>query len=182
MIFVIMLIFLLLIFPIFISFSILYDKNINKLFVTINLFRKLKIISGYIQIKEKLIFFHLQNKAFIINPKEILSTSFKFHKIKHFELSVIKSCLIVGDFNELSASVLLNYNYFLNVFICIIKMYKNFINVKNDIVITEENNFKFLFKIEIVFNILVVVIILLKKLMELIINAKKSRKYNRKSN
>ena len=82
MIFVIMLIFFVLIFPFFVEITIYYNKDIKKLFFSLYMFKAIKIISGYATFKDACIFIHVKNKAFIIPPYALINSRNKFNSRK----------------------------------------------------------------------------------------------------
>lgn len=180
--FVIMLIFFILILPYLIEFNFYYEKESRKLYLSIYLYSFIKIISGYFTLEEGYIAFHLKKKAILIAPSTLVNTGKKYKKIMHFEIYYIYSNLFIGDFSDFNLYFLVFYNFLINNFGIIYKMYKNFSYVKNDIVLYKEDlPFKFFIKVKIAFNMVVLLIILIKKIMENFINAKKSkkrRKYN----
>ena len=175
--FVFMLIFLFLIIPLIFEINLLIDLNDKKIYLAIYIFKYIKVISGYLTLVKGYIAFHIKNKAYLISPKSIINTGKKYKKIKHFEIFYLKSSLFLSDINDFILYFIFIYNFLMENFSKIYKMNKNFSLIKNDIILNQnDQKLKYFLRVKIAFNMIVILIITIKKLMENIINAKKSRK------
>jgi len=177
MIYFILLIFFILIFPFIIEISFFFEKENNKLYFSLYLFSNIKVFCGYFTLEGKYFALHLKKRAFLFPFKSLITSGSKYKKIKDFEIFYLKSNLIFTNSSNNSVLALVIYNFLITNFGYIFNMHKNFAYVKNDIVLYEQDtDLKFFLKVKIAFNMLVIIIILIKKLLNLVYNGKKTKK------
>lgn len=166
-----------LIFPIFLKINIIFNDK-QKLMYNIKLFSLVKVIGGEIGLLKEGIVIHLtKRKAIIIEYKDIVSIRKKFEPVKDFHFISFNSNIKIGDNNFLLLIKLAySYMFFINIIERIIKINKPYLDLDNSITIYENKDvFEMFCKINLVFNILVILISLIKIFMEKKIYAIKRR-------
>lgn len=166
-----------LIFPIFLKINIIFNDK-QKLMYNIKLFSLVKVIGGEIGLLKEGVVIHLtKRKAIIIEYKDIVSIRKKFEPVKDFHFISFNSNIKIGDNNFLLLIKLAySYMFFINIIERIIKINKPYLDLDNSITIYENKDvFEMFCKINLVFNILVILISLIKIFMEKKIYAIKRR-------
>ena len=167
-----------LIFPIFLKINIRFDKE-QKLIYNIKLFNFIKVIGGNVGLLKEGIIIHLtKRKATIIEYKDIISLRKKFEPVKDFHFINFYSNIKIGASNNFLTLTKLGYFYliFVNIFEGIIKIYKPYLDLYNYISIYEDKDLlEVICKLNLVFNLLVIMISVIKIFMEKRIYAIKRR-------
>ena len=179
MLILVVLIYVLLIFPIFINIKLFFCKENKKLFFAINCFM-FTIIGGYVeQIKEGFAIHVTKNKAIIIPYKKVLGLKSSVKPLKDYHFIKLNMEIDIGNDDNIVAS--LSIAYIINYVHAIIKGYINQIKpyvVFNQNVNVIENSETFNIKIDslILFNLLMVLLSLVKIFVEKIINEFRNKK------
>ena len=173
---VIVVVFTLIIFPIFLNIDLCFIKSENKLFFKIKIFL-IKIISGYAEIINEGIIFHLtKTKAIILPFNKIFDMKKSVEPLKDYHFIKIKMRLVMGsDYSSLPPLIiafLSNYSNNLIRWLTLCK--KPYVKFDNDIIIYEDQSvFKLYFNAYIVFNLLMVLLSIIKILVGKLIYANK---------
>lgn len=167
--------YIILIFPLFLNLQIYYSANLKRVYFAIDLFGMLKIISGYIEIIKEGVCIHLtKNKAIIIENKQLLGVGEKVKPLKDYHIIRVHSLTEIGlaknNLAAFSAAFILNYiNQTLDWYFYHDKPYlvlDNKINYHED-----ENVLNLYMKSTIIFNLLMILLSIIKIIMEKIIYA-----------
>jgi len=171
-------IFLILIFPIFIGFNFHYLNNTRKVYFEIKLFNFVNVFNGSIN-------FHLKNiviknnfnKDILISYRKLIGLKNKINPLKDFNIIKFNSIVEIGSKNPLLAIGLGN---FINIIIqnlgFAIKSVKPYLYNENDILVyANEKKLKIYCNGYLVFNILTVILSLIKIGVEKVINGKRKR-------
>lgn len=163
MIYLISGLFTLLILPIIITIYGFFDKEQSKLYLGVFLFGKIKIFSGYITIKQSVLYFHVSSKkAIAFNLSSIIEIKNSPKFISALNVLTLESVLNISYNNFLSLFLAESY-YVVNKIICSVIYDKNrFVKIKNDVVLREEENVNYFFKVIISINLLNIIIELVK--------------------
>ena len=168
-------VFSIIIFPIFIKVWFNFSLKEKKLFFTITLFGFLKIISGYAeQIKEGFAVHITKKKAIIIEYKNILDMRKKVKPLKDYHFIKLHTITEIGSSNStMLPFVISNLAGFIDNFSCwFLYNFKPYLDVNNKIFVFEgEDRLEVFCKLNAVFNLMMVVISLFKILMEKMIYA-----------
>ncbi len=157
---------ILLIFPFLFGFKIYYNSNIKKVFVTIDLFGFISILSGYFTFKEGIIYFHYTNRRAI--ALRLLSTTTMIRGNSKF----YKSIEVMSIYQSINLPLKPNYIFLgnsINVANSILfTLYKNrkpFIDIDNKITVGKLNHVEIFFQFKILLNIVVLITIIVRKLL-----------------
>ena len=171
--------YILLIFPIYLNEYLYFSIETKKLFFSIKIFKVIKILSGYAEVKKDGIFIHLTRKKAILIPYSSLTSMKKkvkplkdYHIIKwEFEadLGFVDNTVLA-----LETAFLVNYlTSFINWITSNIKPY---LIVKNNVNVYEAQNvFRIYFYGTVLLNLLMVILSLIKIILEKIIYALSAR-------
>ncbi len=166
--------------PIFVRFDLLFDKTMKKLFVGTYFYGFIKALSGYFTLEGKYVALHIsKKKVVLLEPLEILNKGKSYKTLKSFEIFSVKTAFEVGDLpSNLTLYLLSGYKVLTENLAPYYISKKYFAKTKNDIIINENVNIvRFIICIKVAFNVYVIITMLIKKLMENIVNAKKHKKY-----
>lgn len=156
---------ILLIFPIFISGQFYFNKNEIKIYYKIKLFKFIKIIYGYAELLDDGIILHLtKNRAVLLPYSNIFEIRKKVEPLKDYHLITASLTTNLGSedvFIPSSAAFIVNYLYnYLKWFLHHKKPYFKFDNSVN--VYVGASIFEVKFGGVVVFNLLMVVLSLIK--------------------
>lgn len=168
----------LLIFPIFITGDLIINKNKNEISYTIKIFWVIKLLYGYFELDKEGIIIHLnKKKAILIRYDSLLSVRKKFKPLKDYHLLKFNSTLDFGAReNYLSIQTATFYSLMGQILGDNLKIFKPYFETNNTINIYEDSNeLNFRCNAELVFNLLMVIISVIKIIVEKIIYAIKSR-------
>lgn len=169
-------IYILIIFPIFTSFNITFIKKYKKLYWTINIFG-LSIIGGLINLNTKGVVIKIGKKKTILYPyRKILNIKNRTKTLKDFHIISFRSLVEYGNTNNIElANVLFNvYVWHNNIIGKIFSNLKPYLKLKNDVDIYEKQNLLNVYlQVKILFNVLTLLIIFIKIFKEKISNAAK---------
>lgn len=176
---VVVIIYAILIFPIFININVRYSKNINMLEYQIKLFSFITIIYGYIELIDEAIAIHINNKkAVLIFYKDIFSIRKKFKPLRDYHIFKFNTAISLGILDNETEKInfALIYNFIFNIIGQCTNQIKPYLSLKSSIMLYEKEDV-FMFKVRstFVFNVLMVLISLIKIFLEKIIYAIKSR-------
>ena len=178
-------IYILLILPLFIRFRIGYFNENKKLYFTVYLFSFIKLLYGYIEKIDNGLAIHINGKkTFIFNFNNIFSMKSKVKPLMDYHIKRFYSVIEIGGeklFNNLAFSFF--YNYINERLIWLLKCKKNYIKVQNDLnIIEDENIFSVYMEFTVILNILMILLSFIKILMGKIINGISKRKQSKQSN
>lgn len=154
----------------------MFDKNVKKVFIACYFFGVIKVLSGYFTLEGQFIAFHIsEKKAILLEPYDLLKKGKSYKAFKSFEIFSVKVCLETGEeINEFMIKMLLVYKTLGDIIFPYYLYKKKFATSCNEIRINEQtDSVRLISSIKAIFNIYIVIIMLLKKLMEKISNAKK---------
>ena len=184
----IIIIYSLIIFPVFLNINIYYSKIKNKVYFKIKLFNFIKILKGYVERIEEGFVFHISSKKAIILPyKNILGMRKKIKPLKDYNIIKFNLTINYGNNKNLfNALVISSFFQILNNNILkILCVNKKHVKINNQINIYEDKNlFNIKCRASVIFNILMVLISIIKIIMEKFFYALKSitnRKQQNKS-
>ena len=176
---------ILIIFPIFLNIKIFFSWEIKKLFFLINIFG-IKCLSGYFEILSDCIAIHLTDKFAIIIPlKNLLGMRTRVKPLKDYHFVKFNSTIEIGSKESLISNFAFAFiiNYFYNFTLWFLSNSKPYINFNNKINLYQDNKkLNIIIDSTVIFNILMVLISIIKIIMEKIVYAFRNKKQqNRKS-
>jgi hypothetical protein len=178
-------IYIVFIFPIFISFNVYFDKEKKKVYFLVYLFNFIKIFSGFIEENDNgfLITF-LRKKQKLIRYKNLFSIKNHIKPLKDYNIISFKLDVDYGKIDNLLLMIVFFYitNYFdslVRFYLCEKKPY--LVIKKNFNLYKEKNVFTIHLRIKAVFNLLMILLSLIKIVMEKLIYARKNSKQNKYS-
>lgn len=175
----VVIIYLFLIFPLFVSVKIFYCNQHKKLYFALNLF-SFTIVSGYVeQINEGFAIHLTENYALIVPYKSFLGIKSRIKPLKDYHFIKLKYNIDLGMKENLIDSVsiafVLNYVYTMINFFTIQK--KPYVNLNQSINVFEDKNiFNVTIDLLVIFNLLMIVLSLIKILVEKIIYEFRNKK------
>lgn len=170
-------------FPLYISVNCFFSKELEKTFFSIYLFGTIRILSGYAQIVNDGIAFHIsKNKVYIFEYKNFFDVKNSVKPLHDYHLINFNSLIEIGSSNHLldsmSASFILNY--FNNIIIWFFANKKPYLKINNDINVYEGKNILNIYlKTGVMLNVLMIILSIIKICVEKIINGIKQRKQNK---
>lgn len=171
---------LILLTPLRTSIKIFYSNQLNKTFFTINIFKFIKIKSGYISFIKDGIAIHLsEDKAVIIPYKNLINTKKVIKLYKDFHVNDLSVLVEIGAKDDLEKILTIStiYNFIFNNITEIIKERKPYSSINSKINISIESNYFNLYIYGKIFiNLITILINAIKIIMENIINAKRKSK------
>jgi len=180
-------VFSILIFPLFISVKACIIFNDKKLYFTLQLFGFIKLLGGYVELGKDGLIIHLsKNKAIIIEKKNLLSVGKKFKPLKDYhvikfvflleigaknrELIALESAFIVNYISEIAKWIIYNKKPYVN--------YSGNVNMYQD-----TDNINIFIDTVFLLNLLMILLSLIKIIWEKMIYALSRRKQqNKQSN
>lgn len=171
--------YILIILPLFIRVEGFFDKESKKVQYKIKLFRFITILFGYVELIDEGIVIHVNNiKAFIIYYKEIISLRKKFKPLKDYHIYRLNSSINLGSKNNYVKVYAFSivYNSIANAVGFAINVVKPYLKIKNDINVYQNKNILNInFSFVIVLNILMIILSFIKILLEKMIYAIKKQ-------
>ncbi len=173
---------IIIIFPLYISVNCFLSKELGKTFFSIYLFGTIRILSGYVQIINGGIAFHIRkNKVYIYEYKNFFNIKKSVKPLQDYHLIKFNSLIEIGSSNVLepmSTSFILNY--FNNIIIWFFANKKPYLKINNDINVYEGKNiFNIYLKTGVMLNAVMIVLSIIKICAEKIINEIKQRQQNK---
>jgi len=163
-----------LIFPIFINFDLCFIKDNKKLYYKLSLFG-IKVLRGYVELIKEGVVIHLNKyRAIIIPYKKLFGIRKKFKPLKDYHFIKFNSILELGGKNDLINAISAGFihNYIFNYLEWFFYHKKPYVDLKyKTIIIKDTNKLNYYCNLTVIFNLLMVVISLIKILMEKIIYA-----------
>jgi len=159
---------LFLIFPLFLNIKVSYLNEYKKLFISLRLFNFIKIIGGYFTFEKDATFFHVStDKAYIFKYK-LPKFDKKFKYLKDYKLY---SCNLIWELGKYDPFLPFMVGHFINTIFNIytsVRINKRKkINLTNNVIIFEnENKLNLSLSATIQFNILTIIITLIKLFLE----------------
>lgn len=161
-VFVVLIVALAIIFPIFLTVSVFFDADSKRLNFIISLFGKINLVGGYIVMNGKDIVFHIsETKAVIIDLAKYKPSG---------NLKFFKQTIIINNYNrfflsktEQSFLALTVYNVFLSSVIPILRCYDLLLKTKNDFIVGKRNKFALFSTTTFCFNLVCIIIFLINK-------------------
>ena len=162
---------LLFLFPVFVHTDIYVDIRENKANFCIRVFHLIKVAGGYIQLKSDGIVIHLSKKKAVFFSFEKMKPSRRFQISDGFQLYKFHQIIETGGsqtiWGIMVASALQSLG---GAAIGILKTKYPYLSLKNGTVLAEEPCLKYSAQIVIILNGLVIMIAVIKKILEVIIN------------
>lgn len=173
-------VYIILIFPIFLTIKIRVNKGNNRLFYTIVIFGFIKLLNGYLELIKEGIAIHLTRyKAIIIPLKNIFEMRNKIKPLKDYHIIKFNIELALGLNNSLILPVSISFllNYILQYVEWFLYNKKPYVKIDTNISLYENDNIADLHvKATVVFNLMMVIISLIKIGVEKVFYAIKNRK------
>lgn len=164
-------------FPFLIRCDLYYSKCLGKVLYRISIFNFLKINGGYISANEKGIIIHIKNKkAKYFAYYKLLSLRENAKPLKDYHLLNISYAFDVGynDYDEYSSILPTLYVIHNKVVGKIIDIKKPYIDYNADLnIVFDDDNIRGFLKIQIILNIFLIFLSIVKIMMEKIVYAKK---------
>ena len=180
---VIIISFICIIFPIFLNINLFFSKNLKKLFFSLSIFKIIKF-GGYVEkIKEGFAIHFSEKSAIIVPYKSLFGMGKTIKPLQDYHFIKLKTLLEIGDKEQvllpMTIGFLINYfNMFLDWFLFNRKPY---LDLDNKVSVYEgEDVFNVYLNVLVVFNLLMVLISILKILVGKIIYAIGSKKQQNK--
>ncbi len=173
LVFIVVLSFILLIFPIFLNIKIIYNYEYKKFYYLIQIFGFIKIVSGYGQYYINKIVIHISDtKAFLFEIIDLDRLKKSFKPLMDYHFIKLNTLIELGSNDDTLPP--LKTVFMLNYLSSIIKWFlvnkKPYIVIDNNFSVYEsEKKFNFYGKTLIVLNILMILISIIKIVMERII-------------
>lgn len=179
----VLIIFTVLIFPIFVNFDFLLKKDLKRLFLGVHLFGMIPVAGGYVERGEKEFILHLSEKKAIILPYEkVFSIRKKFKPLKDYHFIGLWLVLDIGSDNGSVTPLAVGgiTDYVLSIFKNYFYFSKPYLKINSTVnVFMGEDVFNVYFSGTVVFNFLMVVLSVAKILTEKIFYAcRKGKKQN----
>lgn len=168
------------IFPLFLNIYVYFSINEKKLYISINLYKIIKIFGGYCELIKEGIVIHLtKNKAIIIPISTIFKLKNKVKPLKDYHIIKWNSKIELGRENKVLSSISIAFiiNYIYNFIEWVMLNRKPYVKIENKINIYEsQNTFKLYFSCAVVLNMLMIILSIIKILVEKFIYAISNRK------
>lgn len=168
----------LLIFPIFVTGNLSINKNKREISYYIKIFGVIKVLYGYFQLDKEGLIIHLsKTKAILLRYDSLLSLKKKFKPLKDYHLLKFNSTLDLGtNEDNLFLEFIGFYNFINQILGDNLKIIKPYFELNNEINIYENSNeLNFRCSADLVFNLLMVIISVIKIIVEKFIYAIKNR-------
>ena len=163
-----------LIFPIFLNLDIYYREDVKKLFFSVSLFNLFRIIGGYITLSNDGFFIHLsKNKAFFVPYINLVGARKKIKPLKDYHIisfySILELRLNPQSFTGLFPIIYVWHN---DISSKIIKNIKPYVKLDNRLFLYKmKKDLELFIETKTIFNLLMIVLSLIKILTEKIIYA-----------
>ncbi len=158
-----------LILPIFLTTYVYFDASKMHTYFCLKIFSKIKILSGYIQFIKDGIAIHLTEKKAIIIPYLIKFDLQKTYKLaKEYNVTSFCSIIEYGNFDLIkNTKVAIVHNSINNLICPIIHDRKQYLKIKNDLVLYNTNTKpKITIKFVLLFNLISIISTLIKIILE----------------
>ncbi len=175
-------IYIILIFPIFISMEIYLSKTDKKAYFGIYAFGFIRLFGGYAQVLKDGFVIHLtDNKAIFIPFKKTIGLQKSFKPLKDYHIIRFYTLTEIGSSGDLTAPLFAGFIFsYLNAFTdWFFRSGKPYLKIKNDLdIYSGEEKFNVYVHSVIVFNLLMIIISIIKIVAEKIIYAFGKSKQN----
>lgn len=165
---------ILIIFPIFLGVETVFSKDIKRLCVLVKVFG-IKILSGYFEVKNDGIYFHITAKKAIYIPyKSLFGFRKKMKPLQDYHFLKFYLTADIGSKNNSLTSMNLGFLLsYANWYVCrYFSLYKPYLDIQNNINVYENSSvFNLYFSGTIVFNLLMILLSIIKILTEKFIYA-----------
>ncbi len=166
--------FIIIIFPLLLNINLLFIKEHKKLYFTLGLY-KISFLSGYVEIVDDSLAIHLSNKKAIIIPfKSFFELEKKIKPLKDYHVIKFKYLVELGSENNMLSSVSIGFiiNYVFNIGKKIVNGIKPYVTIDGQTDVYENKNvFNVYIRASVLFNLLMVLLSLIKIILEKIIYA-----------
>ncbi len=167
------LVFTILIFPIFLNIKIVANYTNKKMYFLLEIFGFIKIISGYMQLRKNVIIIHLSdNKAILFEIIDLDGIKKKFKPIMDYHFISLETLTELGNEKNLINPLCIAFitNYFLSFIRWGLLNKKPYLKFNNNFNVYEnENKLNFYGKTLITLNLLMVLLSVIKIILEKII-------------
>lgn len=168
-------VFFVLLFPLSVRFDVFFDKSAAKMYFSVTLYGKLKIVGGYAEIIKEGIAMHLTDKKAVILPFASLDMRKQFSLTKDYRVysfyvisELGNNCSAVAPFMFAAAE-----NAIAKTFFAVMNYFKPRLKLENDVLLYEEKNvFKLNAGLTVVFNLLTLMITFIKIIIGKLTNGK----------
>ena len=179
---VIVIIYIILIFPVFVSINAVLSKNTDKLYFGIYIFGIIKILSGYAHTCKDGYIIHLSDKKAVFTPyKSLFEIKDTVAPLTDYHIIKLDWTLEIGSENSaltpLTAAYIINYIVLLTKSVILNRKPYVRINNKTD-VYADKNIFNLYIKAVVILNLLMLFISFIKFFTEKFLNAFRKRKQN----
>lgn len=178
-------IFSVLIFPLFLNIDLYFSHSAKKLFFGVDLFGFIKLLSGYAQLLNDGIALHLSDKkAIIIFYKNITGMGKSVKPLRDYHIIKTDFNIETGSENNFFAATAAAYTikFFGDIFGFHIYNVKPYVRFNYNIKVYEKDILNVYAEFTVLFNILMIIISLIKILTEKIIYGKRKQNKYRSSN
>lgn len=176
---IVVIIYSIIIFPISINIRLYYSNRYRKIYFLIELFRFIKIFSGYIEVNKEEIIVHISSsRAIIIKFIQLFNFRKKFKPLKDYHVIEVNSLIELGSSeHSLRLGIIcLILNYLDNFIGWYFYHDKPYLKLNNKINYYNNDKTNLYFSFKIVFNILMVIISVFKIIGEKLLYALSNRK------
>lgn len=177
--------YIILIFPIFINVKLMFQSDKSQLFYSIYLFNLIKLVDGYIKFSQSCLINNVNYKKKKIIPYKnlfLMKNQIKF--LYDYHVVKITSLINIGVLSNLETKLYLSnfLDFTFNNVIKVVKEYKNYVKTNYFInLIENKNNFEIYISVNFVFNIITLLFSFIKYISEKIKNGKFEKKQNKYS-
>ena len=176
---------LLFLLPVFLRTDVYLDLFENRAWFSVYLYGFIKLFGGYAELNREGIAVHVtKKKAFFIFYNKMGDTRKQFEITQGFQLWRHHQIIETGGVNTPVTPLAASFIQSASGAVCsYLQTRYPFISLKNSMLVTENASFKLTTQTTVVFNLLVVVIAITKKILEAIINwirKKRSIRYSKK--
>ena len=179
----IVIIYVLLIFPIFIRVNLTLKTDKEPIFYSVYIFNCINVLSGFIRLYSSYLINNINYKKEKIIPyTSLLNVQNKMKYLHDFHILKITSVINIGLKKNMEFMLYFGFvlNFIFENIVKAVKEYKNYVKTNYYInLIEKEKNFESNFSIGVVINGLTIIISLVKFILEKIKNGKIAKKQNR---
>lgn len=162
--------------PIIFGVKLYFDKDVGELQFSIFIYRTIKILSGKVKFTKKRAVIRVGKKRLSFHYKQLFDGQKKLDIFKQFEICDIFTTLEIGSNNDRISPLLIAaaYNTTTSIALANLKNKNSLLDGKNNINVYDDKSvFKYKLCINFLFNVLLLLIAILKKVLEKIINGKR---------
>ena len=162
---------IILIFPIPLTINLYYDKEYKKIYSVFTVFKRLRLLGGYISIKKDGLFYHISKNKALHFPYKLPDFNKTFKLFNEFKLESIKFVFEIGEYDLFKPFMIANgVNILCNTLSQILSVKKSNFKLNNITVLYQDLNvFKIACNVTLVFNAVAIIITIIKYFLEKIV-------------